>query len=80
MSNSVRRPPLRGVIIRGDRIVGGLDLPTPSEPFIAHFNREYAAAGLCVVPADALERREAIPPPPLPEGLQTTSPTATQSL
>ncbi len=48
MSNQVRRPPLRGVIIQGDRIVGGLDLPVPAEPFISQFNREYAAIRLRV--------------------------------
>ena len=48
MSNQVRRPPLRGVIIQDDRIVGGLDLPAPAEPFVEEFNREYAAIGLRV--------------------------------
>ena len=48
MSNQVRRPPLRGIIIQNDRIVGGLDLPVPAEPFVEQFNREYAAIGLRV--------------------------------
>jgi hypothetical protein len=48
MSNQVRRPPLRGIILQGDRIVGGLDLPVPAEPFITQFNREYAAIRLRV--------------------------------
>ena len=48
MSNQVRRPPLRGIIVQDGRIVGGLDLPTPAEPFVAQFNREYAAIRLCV--------------------------------
>jgi hypothetical protein len=46
MSNQVRRPPLRGMIIQGDRIVGGLDLPEPTGPFVEHFNREYARLGM----------------------------------
>ena len=48
MSNQVRRPPLRGMIIQGSRIVGGLDLPEPTGPFVEHFNREYAQLGLRV--------------------------------
>jgi hypothetical protein len=48
MSNPVRRPPLRGIIIQGDRVVGGLDLPTPADSFIDQFNREYASLNLRV--------------------------------
>jgi hypothetical protein len=48
MSNQVRRPPLRGMIIQGNRIVGGLDLPEPTGPFVEHFNREYGSLGLRV--------------------------------
>jgi hypothetical protein len=48
MSNPVRRSPLRGIIIQGDRVVGGLDLPTPAESFIDQFNREYASLNLRV--------------------------------
>lgn len=54
MSNAVCRPPLRGVIMRGDRVVGGVDLPDPCDSFILHFNEEYAAVGLRVLPADQL--------------------------
>jgi hypothetical protein len=54
MSNAIRRPPLRGVIVYGERIVGGVDLPSPCESFIEHFNQEYAAVGLRVLPADQL--------------------------
>lgn len=67
MSNPVRRPPLRGVIVRGNHIVGGVDLPSPSECFIEHFNQEYEAAGLCVIPADAFHEQKAassLQPPP----------------
>jgi hypothetical protein len=52
MSNMVRGPSLRGVIFQGNRIVGGLDLPTPSEAFIEQFNREYAALGLQATSAE----------------------------
>jgi hypothetical protein len=48
MSNQVRRPALRGVIFQGDRVVGGLDLPSPSQSFVEQFNREYAELGLRV--------------------------------
>jgi len=48
MSNQIRRPPLRGMIIQGNRVVGGLDLPNPPEPVIEQFNHEYAAIGLRV--------------------------------
>ena len=51
MSNQVRRPPLRGMIIQDDRVVGGLDLPEPTGPFVEHFNREYAQLGLRVEPS-----------------------------
>lgn len=51
MSNQVRRPPLRGMIMQGSRIVGGLDLPEPTGPFVEHFNREYAQLGLRVEPS-----------------------------
>jgi len=54
MSNAVRRAPLRGVIVLGDRVVGGVDLPSPWDSFIEHFNQEYAAVGLRVLPADQL--------------------------
>jgi hypothetical protein len=57
MSNPVRRPPLRGAILQGGKIVGGLDLPTSAETFIEQFNREYARLGLSVVRADQLASR-----------------------
>ncbi len=62
MSNAVRRPALRGVIVLDDRIVGGVELPSPSESFIDHFNQEYAAVGLRVLPADQLGDPPSIPP------------------
>lgn len=58
MSNPIRRPPLRGMILRGNHIVGGVDLPSPSECFIQHFNQEYQAAGLRVISADAIHEHE----------------------
>jgi hypothetical protein len=36
------------MIIQGNRIVGGLDLPEPTGSFVEHFNREYAPLGLRV--------------------------------
>ena len=62
MSNQARRPPLRGIIIQGDRIVGGLDLPVPAEPFVTQFNREYGEIGLRVRIEDLAK----------PAGIQTT--------
>ena len=50
MSNSVRRPELRGLIIQCGKGVGGLDLPQPCELFIEQFAREYASLGLSVTP------------------------------
>ena len=52
MSNSVRRPELRGLIIQCGKIVGGLDLPEPREPFIEQFAREYARLGLSATPVE----------------------------
>lgn len=79
MSNRVRRPPLRGVIVRGNHIVGGVDLPSPSECFIEHFNQEYEAAGLCVIPADAFHEHEAASSLP-PQGLLVGPNASLQSL
>jgi hypothetical protein len=52
MSSSFRRGDLRGIILQGDRVVGGLDLPDPCESFIQHFNDEYSRIGLRVAPTD----------------------------
>jgi hypothetical protein len=54
MSNPFRRPPLRGAILQGGKIVGGLDLPAAAETFIEQFDREYGRLGLSVVRADQL--------------------------
>ena len=54
MSNALRREDLRGAIIQGGKIVGGVDLPEPRQPFIDQFAREYARLGLTVVPVDQL--------------------------
>jgi hypothetical protein len=64
MSNKVIRPPLRGLIFQGDRIVGGLDLPVPPEPFVKQFNREYAEIRLHVEIHNATRQHA---DPPLPE-------------
>lgn len=80
MSNSIRRPPLRGVILHGNHVVGGVDLPSPSECFIQHFNQEYQAAGLRVIPADVFHKDEPTTSPPLPLGGTASSNTSIQSL
>jgi hypothetical protein len=54
MSNKVRRPDLRGVILQSGKVVGGLDLPDPREPFIEQFCREYARLELSVAPVDQI--------------------------
>jgi hypothetical protein len=41
----------RGLVYQGERIVGGVHLPAEMSAFVEHFNREYAAAGLQLVPA-----------------------------
>ena len=40
----------RAWVVQGECIVGGMDLPVERDVFIEQFNREYAAAGLRVVP------------------------------
>lgn len=64
MSNTVRRPELRGLIIQGGQIVGGLDLPEPCEPFIEQFAREYASLGLSILPVEASPPTTGIRPRP----------------
>ncbi|MBW3599100.1 MAG: hypothetical protein KY475_17745 [Planctomycetes bacterium] len=49
MSGSPIHEPLTGLILQGDRIVGGVKLPNPPEAFIHEFNRLYERAGLRVV-------------------------------
>jgi len=57
MSSSIRDPKkllpglVRGLVLQGERIVGGVDLPADLRTFVDDFNREYAAVGLRVVPA-----------------------------
>jgi hypothetical protein len=57
MSSSIRDPKklipglVRGLVLQGEHIVGGVDLPADLRAFVDDFNREYAAAGLRVVPA-----------------------------
>ncbi len=80
MSNSIRRPPLRGVILHGNHVVGGVDLPSPSECFIKHFNQEYQAAGLRVIPTDVFHKDEAPTSPQLPLGRTASSNTSIQPL
>ncbi len=41
---------VRGWVIQGDRVVGGLDLPPDTARFVERFNREYAAIGMWVRP------------------------------
>ncbi|MBC8875409.1 MAG: hypothetical protein H8E44_38785 [Planctomycetes bacterium] len=79
MSNSVRRPPLRGVILRGKHVVGGVDLPNPSECFIEHFNQEYEAAGLRVIRADVFQEHEATSSPQPPVARPGSATASTQS-
>lgn len=55
MSSSPAREPLTGLILQGDRIVGGLNLPDPPEPFLREFNERYGHLGLRVVPNYLLE-------------------------
>jgi len=80
MSNPIRRPPLRGVIIRGNHIVGGVDLPSPSDCFIEHFNLVYQAAGLRVISAEAIHEHEATsslqPPQGRPAGSSASAKSA----
>jgi hypothetical protein len=40
--------------VYGDRVVGGVELPSPWESFVEHFNQEYASVGLRVLPVDEL--------------------------
>jgi hypothetical protein len=57
MSSSIRDPKKffpgvrRGLVCQGERIVGGVDLPADTQRFLDDFNREYAAAGLRLIPA-----------------------------
>jgi hypothetical protein len=58
MSSSIRDPHKigrglqRGLVVQGDRIVGGVHLPpADSQAFLDQFNREYAAAGIRLIPA-----------------------------
>jgi hypothetical protein len=78
MSNLIRRPPLRGVILRGNHIVGGVDLPSPIGCFIEHFNQEYQAAGLRVISADAFHEHEDTSSLQQPQGHRASSNTPTQ--
>ncbi len=57
MSSSIRglhkiqRGLQRGLVLQGERIVGGVHLPpVDSQAFFDQFNREYAAAGIRLVP------------------------------
>jgi len=79
MSNPVRRPPLRGAILQGGKVVGGLDLPALAEAFIEHFDREYARLGLSVVRADQLaspagQGTPTAPVPPMSPDLSISNP------
>ncbi len=60
MSSSIRDPHKisrglqRGLVLQGERIVGGVHLPpTNSQAFFDQFNREYEAAGIRLIPATA---------------------------
>ncbi len=46
-----RRGSPRGLVYQGERIVGGVHLPADMQTFVDDFNREYAAAGLRMIPA-----------------------------
>jgi hypothetical protein len=50
MSSSPAREPLSGLILQGDRIVGGLNLPNPPDEFLREFHSRYGHLGLRVVP------------------------------
>jgi hypothetical protein len=52
MSNGVRRPDLRGIIIKGGKPVGGVELPYAYEEFIDQFQREYGHLGMVIKPAE----------------------------
>lgn len=45
---------IRGWIIQGECVVGGLDFPPDVAGFVERFNREYAAIGMRVVPSELL--------------------------
>jgi hypothetical protein len=48
----IRRGSRRGLVCQGERIVGGVHLPADMQTFVDDFNREYAAAGLRMIPAN----------------------------
>ena len=52
MSNSVQRPPLNGVLLRGQEIVGHIDVPEPHADFLEDFNQQYKPFGLRVALAE----------------------------
>ncbi|MCA9223383.1 MAG: hypothetical protein KDA71_23870 [Planctomycetales bacterium] len=55
MSSPTCRAKLDGLIIRGDRIIGSVALPSDPDAFIAQFNRRYEAVGMRVTPRENLE-------------------------
>ncbi len=74
MSSSIRdlhkiqRGLQRGLVLQGERIVGGVHLPpADSQAFFDQFNREYAAAGIRLVPATNGQNSE----PPSLHGRET---------
>lgn len=51
MMSSIRpAQPNTGLILQGDRIMGGVNLPEASEAFIREFNTRYGHLGIRVVP------------------------------
>jgi hypothetical protein len=49
MSSSPTREPLTGLILEGERVVGGLNLPDPPGEFMREFKQRYGHLGLRVV-------------------------------
>jgi hypothetical protein len=49
MSSSPAREPLTGLILQGERVVGGLNLPDPPDDFLREFHERYGHLGLRVI-------------------------------